>query len=160
MSVSRQNCSQVWGMLQKIPLVCKCYTFVKNNYLFTSGSGLWIFFPSSKASFWVLPLWEKQNNHQDTGKSHQPSLKQKRISDNQMFCLTALTLRKKNARNINYKILMISVLLTQSNIIIQRCKISKKPSAAVLLKCCWDSLLVLQTEEIGDIRLIRAAKEF
>ena len=57
---------------------------------------------------------------------------------------------------------MMSIMLTQSNIIIQRCKISKKPSAAVLLKCCWDSLLVLQTGEfeIGDIRLIRAAKEF
>ena len=45
------NCTHVWGMFQKIPSVCKCYTFVKNNYLFTSGSGLWIFFPSSKASF-------------------------------------------------------------------------------------------------------------
>ena len=43
--------NEVWRMLQKIPCVCKCYTFVKNNYLFTSGSGLWIFFPSSKASF-------------------------------------------------------------------------------------------------------------
>ena len=72
------NCSQVWRMLQKIPSVCKCYTFVKNNYLFTSGSGLWIFFPSSKASFWVLPLWEKQNNHQDTRKSHQPQFKAKK----------------------------------------------------------------------------------
>ena len=55
---------------------------------------------------------------------------------------------------------MMSIMLKQSIIIIQRCKISKKPSAAVLLKCCWDSLLVLETGEIGDIRLIRAAKEF
>ena len=47
---------------------------------------------------------------------------------------------------------MMSIMLTQSNIIIQRCKISKKPSAAVLLKCCWDSLLVLETREIGDTK--------
>lgn len=43
-------------------------------------------------------------------------------------------------------------------------KLSKKPSVAILLQCCWDSLLdlVLQTTEfeIGKIRLIRAAKEF
>ena len=48
-------------------------------------------------------------------------------------------------------------MLTQSTIIIQKCKISNKPSVEVLLKCCWDSLLVLQTAEfkIRNIRLIR-----
>ena len=57
---------------------------------------------------------------------------------------------------------MTSIMLTQSTIIIQKCKISHKPSIAVLLKCCSDSLLVLQTAEfkIGNIRLIRAAEEF